>query len=100
MYGMVFENLGLVKWPGLPGAVPLGPAGGGLAVPRALCGRLRSVAGYFGLALVFVGDGDRGRGLIAIFRDSFASTSKIFNLVGAWALSYHSMRFRHFPSIS
>ena len=43
----------------------------------------------------------RGKGLMAIFLGLFASTSKIFVLVGGgWALGYHFMGFRHFPNIS
>ena len=42
----------------------------------------------------------RGWGLIAIFRNSFASTSETFILPGVWALGYHSMGFRNFPNIS
>ena len=40
------------------------------------------------------------KSLIAIFRDFFASTSKIFDLAGGWALGFHSMKFGHFPNIS
>ena len=43
---------------------------------------LQLVAGCVGLALVFVWGTHRGKGLIAIFRDAFASTSKIFILTG------------------
>ena len=44
--------------------------------------------------------GHHGKSLIAIFRDFFASTSKISVLAGGWALGYHSMEFRYFPNIS
>ena len=40
------------------------------------------------------------KSLIAVFRDIFASTNKIFILAGGWALDYHSMKFRHSPNIS
>ena len=55
MYGMVFENLGLVKWPGLPGTVPLGPAGGGacgapcpMRAAAVGCGVFRAGSGFRG----------------------------------------------------
>ena len=37
-----------------------------------------------------------GGGLVAIFRDFFASIKKIFIWPGDWALGYHSMKFRSF----
>ena len=37
-----------------------------------------------------------GKGLIAIFRDFFASTNKILILAGGWALDYHCMKFDTF----
>ena len=49
---------------------------------------LQSVAGYLGLALDFVVR-RLGRGLIAIFRDFFASAGEIFILAGGWALAHH-----------
>ena len=49
---------------------------------------LQSVTGYLGLALDFVVR-RLGRGLIAIFRDFFASADEIFVLAGGWALAHH-----------
>ena len=54
----------------------------------------------FGADVVFVGMGYRGRGLMAIFWELFASASGVFILVGGWALGYHSIGFRHFPNVS
>ena len=48
MYGMVFEDLGLVKWPGLPGTVPLGPAGGGACAAAVGCGVFRAGSRFRG----------------------------------------------------
>ena len=62
---------------------------------------LQSVAGYLGLAVVFARPGED---LIAIFWGFFANVGGVFVLAegggGGWALSYHSMEFRHFPNIS
>ena len=62
---------------------------------------LQSVAGYLGLALVFVwGSTLRGGGLIAVLGKFLASIDKIFIFAGGrWALGYHSMGFRHFPMV-
>ena len=45
-----------------------------------------------------------GGGLVAVFRDTFASAGGVFILPGGggggWALGYHSLGFGHFPNIS
>ena len=61
---------------------------------------LRLVAGYLGLALVFVWGGAPRGGLMAILRDFFGSANEFFILAGGCALGYHSMGYSHFTNIS
>ena len=69
---------------------------------------LQSVTKYLRLTLVFMRIGHHGKSLIAIFRDVFASTSKIFIFAGELdtrqfkhSMKFnHSMKFKHFPNIS
>ena len=65
-----------------------------------LLGSYNRVRSIWGWLLFSCGIVHRGKGLIAIFRDFFASISENFILAGGWALGYHSMEFRHLTDIS
>ena len=67
----------------------------------------RSVTGYLGLALAFVGAGALREGFNWYFSELFASIGGVFILGegGGWGrwesvLGYHCWVFRHFPNIS
>ena len=61
---------------------------------------LQWLAGYLGLALVFVRNSVKQEKFNFYFKSSLLVLARFSFWRGDWALRYHSMEFRKFPDIS